>query len=52
MAQLGGSSWSMIFTKRKLLQDIQALARLQYQVVKPMLRRIYFYVYSKIKESV
>ena len=31
--QLGGSSWSMIFNKRKLLQDIQALARLQYQVV-------------------
>jgi high frequency lysogenization protein len=31
--QLGGSSWSMIFSKRKLLQDIQALARLQYQVV-------------------
>jgi high frequency lysogenization protein len=29
--QLGGSSWSMIFSKRKLLQDIQALARLQYE---------------------
>ncbi|MFD2649964.1 DUF489 family protein [Devosia albogilva] len=50
--QLGGSSWSMIFSKRKLLQDIQALARLQYQVYRPMLQRIYFYVYSKIKESV
>ena len=25
--QLGGSSWNMIFSKRKLLQDIQALAR-------------------------
>ena len=32
-SNLGGSSWSMIFSKRKLLQDIQALARLQYQVV-------------------
>jgi CII-binding regulator of phage lambda lysogenization HflD len=32
-SKLGGSSWSMIFSKRKLLQDIQALARLQYQVV-------------------
>lgn len=31
--QLGGSSWNMIWSKRKLLQDIQALARLQYQVV-------------------
>lgn len=31
--QLGGSSWGMIFNKRKLLQDIQDLARLQYQVV-------------------
>jgi high frequency lysogenization protein len=31
--QLGGSSWSMIFSKRKLLKDIQELARLQYQVV-------------------
>ncbi len=31
--QLGGSSWGMIFSKRKLLQDIQDLARLQYQVV-------------------
>ena len=31
--QLGGSSWNMIFSKRKLLQDIQALARLQYQVI-------------------
>ncbi|SPL69916.1 high frequency lysogenization protein HflD [Acinetobacter stercoris] len=31
--QLGGSSWNMIFSKRRLLQDIQDLARLQYQVV-------------------
>ncbi|MGG2098966.1 high frequency lysogenization protein HflD [Acinetobacter haemolyticus] len=31
--QLGGSSWTMVFRKRKLLNDIQALARLQYQVV-------------------
>ena len=31
--QLGGSSWNMIFSKRKLLKDIQDLARLQYQVV-------------------
>ena len=31
--QMGGSSWGMIFSKRKLLQDIQDLARLQYQVV-------------------
>lgn len=31
--ELGGSSWNMIFSKRKLLQDIQALARLQYQTV-------------------
>ncbi|MDV2468034.1 high frequency lysogenization protein HflD [Acinetobacter chinensis] len=31
--QLGGSSWGMVFSKRKLLQDIQDLARLQYQVV-------------------
>ncbi|WP_173910176.1 high frequency lysogenization protein HflD [Acinetobacter sp. Marseille-Q1618] len=31
--QLGGSSWAMIFSKRKLLRDIQDLARLQYQVV-------------------
>ena len=31
--QLGGSSWSMLFTKRKMRQDIQDLARLQYQVV-------------------
>ena len=31
--QLGGSSWNMIFSKRKLLQDIQTLARLQYQMV-------------------
>lgn len=30
--QSGGSSWSMIFSKRKLLKDIQDLARLQYQV--------------------
>ncbi|AWL28327.1 high frequency lysogenization protein HflD [Acinetobacter defluvii] len=30
--QLGGSSWAMIFSKRKLLRDIQELARLQYQV--------------------
>jgi high frequency lysogenization protein len=42
--QLGGSSWSMIFSKRKLLQDIQALARLQYQVVKPMLEQIFYTV--------
>ena len=31
--QLGGSSWGMVFGKRKLLQDIQNLARLQFQVV-------------------
>lgn len=31
--QIGGSSWNMMFSKRKLLKDIQALARLQYQVV-------------------
>lgn len=31
--QLGGSSWGMIFSKRKLLQDIQDLARLQYQAI-------------------
>ena len=31
--QLGGSSWGMIFNKRKLLKDIQDLARLQYQVI-------------------
>lgn len=31
--QHGGSSWGMIFSKRKLLKDIQDLARLQYQVV-------------------
>ena len=31
--QLGGSSWGMIFSKKKLLQDIQDLARLQYQAV-------------------
>ena len=31
--QLGGSSWGMIFSKRKLLKDIQDLARLQYQVI-------------------
>lgn len=31
--QSGGSSWTMIFTKRKLLKDIQDLARLQFQVV-------------------
>lgn len=31
----GGSSWGMIFGKRKLLQDIHHLARLQYQVLKP-----------------
>ena len=31
--QLGGSSWNMMFSKRKLLQDIQDLARLQYQVI-------------------
>ena len=31
--QLGGSTWNMIFSKRKLLQDIQTLARLQYQMV-------------------
>ncbi len=31
--QLGGSSWNMIFSKRKLLHDIQDLARLQYQVI-------------------
>lgn len=30
--QFGGSSWGLIFSKRKLLQDIQNLARLQYQV--------------------
>ncbi len=33
--QLGGSSWGMIFGKRKLLQDIHHLARLQYQCDKP-----------------
>ena len=33
--QHGGSSWGMIFGKRKLLQDIHKLARLQYQVVEP-----------------
>ncbi|OTG86431.1 lysogenization regulator HflD [Acinetobacter sp. ANC 4558] len=33
--QLGGSSWGLIFSKRKLLQDIQNLARLQYQLVEP-----------------
>ncbi|MDM1248403.1 high frequency lysogenization protein HflD [Acinetobacter sp. R933-2] len=31
--QLGGSSWNMIFSKRKLLRDIQDLARLQFQIV-------------------
>ncbi|RKG31425.1 high frequency lysogenization protein HflD [Acinetobacter tianfuensis] len=31
--QLGGSSWGMIFSKRKLLQDIQDLARLQHQTI-------------------
>ena len=31
--QSGGSSWSMIFSKRKLLKDIQDLARLQYEVL-------------------
>ncbi|WP_445115572.1 high frequency lysogenization protein HflD [Acinetobacter sp. WZC-1] len=31
--QLGGSSWNMMFSKRKLLQDIQDLARLQYLTV-------------------
>lgn len=31
--QQGGSSWNMIFSKRKLLKDIQTLARLQYQLV-------------------
>jgi high frequency lysogenization protein len=31
--QLGGSSWNMIFSKRKLLKDIQDLARLQYQII-------------------
>lgn len=31
--QSGGSSWSMLFTKRKLLKDIQDLARLQFQVI-------------------
>ncbi len=31
--QLGGSSWGMVFSKRKLLKDIQDLARLQYQVI-------------------
>lgn len=30
--QLGGSTWNMIFSKRKLLKDIQDLARLQHQV--------------------
>jgi high frequency lysogenization protein len=30
--QLGGSSWGLIFSKKKLLQDIQNLARLQYQL--------------------
>lgn len=31
--ELGGSSWGMVFGKRKLLQDIQNLARLQHQLV-------------------
>ena len=31
--QLGGSSWGLIFSKRKLLQDIQNIARLQHQLV-------------------
>ncbi len=31
--QLGGSSWNMMFSKRKLLQDIRELAQMQYQVV-------------------
>ncbi|MDQ9020063.1 high frequency lysogenization protein HflD [Acinetobacter sichuanensis] len=31
--QLGGSSWNMIFSKRKLLRDIQDLARLQFQII-------------------
>ena len=30
--QQGGRKWNMIFSKRKLLQDIQTLARLQYQL--------------------
>lgn len=33
--QLGGSSWGMVFGKRKLLHDIHNLARLQYQLVNP-----------------
>lgn len=31
--QFGGSSWGLVFSKRKLLHDIQNLARLQYQVL-------------------
>jgi len=31
--QLGGSSWNMVFSKRKLLQDIRELAQMQYQAI-------------------
>lgn len=31
--QFGGSSWNMVFSKRKLLQDIRELAQMQYQTV-------------------
>lgn len=50
--QLGGSSWNMIFSKRKLLQDIQALARFySTKLSKAVTRLFLFYVYSSIKES-
>ena len=31
--QMGGSHWKLIFSRRKLLQDIRILAQLQYQTV-------------------
>lgn len=31
--QLGGSSWNMVFSKRKLLKDIRELAQMQYQAI-------------------
>ncbi len=49
--QLGGSSWNMIFSKRKLLQDIQHLLVYSTKLSKAVTRLFLFYVYSSIKES-
>lgn len=50
--QLGGSSWSMILLNVSYYKIFKLSLVYSIRWYKPMLRRIYFYVYSKIKESV